>query len=561
MSLNPDIRSEVETPTNLFYVISEGYAADHLFSWFSKSLNKHPEVFALLAHEGSRPKYLKERTRGERPNIINFSEFLHDMGMTFGSIGDCYSFRAHHLFELNQSEKFKNVPKLYLIRNPLIWIYFYQQWRSSNMRMGSGKTNPLEWEWNVANHIYFKQLNLKPYEKDDVNIWSFYQGLQLIDLYCHGFISDHYRVEKIEEIFGKKKKFKEIFEFLTKIKCSESFIQNVFENKKKLYKGEKKLPTSEENILDIWEDWQFDAFFKILQPKSINILKTFYEKEIPENTLKINYHPQKKKSIFVSSQLKSGTHLLREILKGLTKMNYHEPFKNDKEPANNHEFHNYNNYSWIDFPKNTFFSWHNIINSETSSLLNSSRTANIFLTRNIYEILFSFYNHLKFDADKSINRSIGDSSCFFEHGTEAAIYNLINGYGSADFNFFGMKVVIEQLKSYCDFLKSTTAFFLTYNDLINHKEMLCKNLSAYLGVDLTTIDLEEILKKTSREKMGFNNPHITKQREKRLKDFKKHLHNGHIAALNYLIYSVFRNDNVSINFCNKLGLLDISSMK
>ena len=71
MSLNPDIRSEVETPTNLFYVISEGYAADHLFSWFSKSLNKHPEVFALLAHEGSRPKYLKERTRGERPNIIN----------------------------------------------------------------------------------------------------------------------------------------------------------------------------------------------------------------------------------------------------------------------------------------------------------------------------------------------------------------------------------------------------------------------------------------------------------------------------------------------------------
>ena len=61
--------------------------------------------------------------------------------------------------------------------------------------------------------------------------------------------------------------------------------------------------------------------------------------------------------------------------------------------------------------------------------------------------------------------------------------------------------------------------------------------------------------------MGFNNPHITKERENRLKDFKKHLHNGHMAALNYLIYSIFRNDNVSINFCNKLGLLDISSMK
>ena len=81
------------------------------------------------------------------------------------------------------------------------------------MRMGSGKTNPLEWEWSVANHIYFKQLNLKPYEKDDVNIWSFYQGLQLIDLYCNGFISDHYRVEKIEEIFGKKKNSKRFLSF------------------------------------------------------------------------------------------------------------------------------------------------------------------------------------------------------------------------------------------------------------------------------------------------------------------------------------------------------------
>ena len=101
-----------------------------------------------------------------------------------------------------------------------------------------------------------------------------------------------------------KKKFKEIFEFLTKLECSDSFIQNVFENKKQLYKGEKKLPTSEENILDIWEDWQFDAFFKILQPKSIEILKAFYKKEIPENILKINYHPQKKRIFLYLANLK-----------------------------------------------------------------------------------------------------------------------------------------------------------------------------------------------------------------------------------------------------------------
>ena len=32
-------------------------------------------------------------------------------------------------------------------------------------------------------------------------------------------------------------------------------------------------------------------------------------------------------------------------------MNYYEPFKDDKEPPNNDELHNYNDYSWIDFKK------------------------------------------------------------------------------------------------------------------------------------------------------------------------------------------------------------------
>ena len=33
--------------------------------------------------------------------------------------------------------------------------------------------------------------------------------------------------------------------------------------------------------------------------------------------------------------------------------------------------------------------------------------------------------------------------------------------------------------------------------------MLCKNLSAYLGVDLTTIDLEEILKKPQEKRWAL----------------------------------------------------------
>ena len=63
-----------------------------MVSWFSKALNAHPEVFSYLANEGSRPKYFpEERTRADRPNIIKFVRFIADVGLTFESIGDCYS--------------------------------------------------------------------------------------------------------------------------------------------------------------------------------------------------------------------------------------------------------------------------------------------------------------------------------------------------------------------------------------------------------------------------------------------------------------------------------------
>ena len=47
----------------VFLVTSWGYGADHWFSWFSKTLNAHPELFVYLANEGSRPKYFPEEKR------------------------------------------------------------------------------------------------------------------------------------------------------------------------------------------------------------------------------------------------------------------------------------------------------------------------------------------------------------------------------------------------------------------------------------------------------------------------------------------------------------------
>lgn len=155
-----NIRDKLQDDYRVFYVTAWGYAADHLFGWFPKALNCHRDIFALLAHEGSRPKYLAERTRGERPALIPFTEFLNDMGMTYSAIGDCYSYRAGQMPELLNIDRYKNIPVVNLVRHPVTWLEFYVRWRASNMRMREGASDPLAWEWKTACHGYFEYLGL-----------------------------------------------------------------------------------------------------------------------------------------------------------------------------------------------------------------------------------------------------------------------------------------------------------------------------------------------------------------------------------------------------------------
>ena len=164
------LRRELEDDYRVFYVTAWGYAADHYFGWFPKALNSHPEIFALLSHEGSRPKYMKERTRAERPPLIPFTEFLNDMGMTYQAIGDCYSYRVGQMPELHGNPRYANIPVVNLVRHPFTWLEFYVRWRAGNMRMRAGASDPLAWEWKVAHHGKYRHLGLKPYDKDEVQV-------------------------------------------------------------------------------------------------------------------------------------------------------------------------------------------------------------------------------------------------------------------------------------------------------------------------------------------------------------------------------------------------------
>jgi hypothetical protein len=196
-----------------FYVTSWGYAADHWYAWFVKALNAHPEILAYLANEGSRPKYFTERTRAQRPDLMQYTKFIADVGMTYSAIGDCYSYRAFQAKVLR--DKFGDtIPIINLVRHPYCWLKFYVRWRAANMRMPDGTTGPLDHEWSTVRHDIFNDIKLKPYEKKDIDIWASYQGMFLLNNIKRDVLSG-VKQKTLEKIVKSPNSFSETVNYLT----------------------------------------------------------------------------------------------------------------------------------------------------------------------------------------------------------------------------------------------------------------------------------------------------------------------------------------------------------
>jgi hypothetical protein len=269
------IRSELQQNYRVFFVTAQGYAADHWFGWLPKVLNMHPEIFALLAHEGSRPKYFKERTRGERPDLLMFAEFLNDMGMTYNAIGDCYSYRAHQMPLLIAKYR-RQIPVLNFTRHPYAWLEFYVRWRASNMRMPDGSTAPLDWEWNSAKHDLFQSLGLPAYEKNDVEIWASYQGMYMLNEHLEDFRSG-IPTMPIETITKDPKQFQAIVSYLTKNNCTYSpqMLDQVYSIVNTPFRGEEKINATPSVLYEQWPDWKRAAFHRIVPPAVIKAFESF----------------------------------------------------------------------------------------------------------------------------------------------------------------------------------------------------------------------------------------------------------------------------------------------
>ena len=306
----------MEDDYRVFYVTAWGYAADHYFGWFPKALNLHPEIFALLAHEGSRPKYLKERTRADRPSLIPFTEFLNDMGMTYQAIGDCYSYRAGQMPALLGNPRYADIPVVNLVRHPFVWLEFYVRWRAGNMRMRAGATDPLAWEWKVAHHGTFNHLGLKSYEKDEVDVWAAFQGMTQLN----NVLGDLPAVERhipVEKLATDPATFVEVIDYLTKGRCiyEQRDLDRVFAMTKTLFRGEEPVETNPRTLAESWPDWKIEGFRALLTPQALDAYKSFgydlFGLDRPGPTPARRPQEGPSHPIFVSSVMKSGTWLLR----------------------------------------------------------------------------------------------------------------------------------------------------------------------------------------------------------------------------------------------------------
>jgi hypothetical protein len=493
-------RKELEDDYRVFYVTAWGYAADHYFGWLPKALNTHPELFALLAHEGSRPKYLKERLRSERPDLIPFTEFLNDMGMTYAAIGDCYSYRAMQFPELLSNPTYAHIPVVNLLRHPVVWLEFYVRWRSGNMRMRAGASDPLAHEWRVANHTRFTTLGLKPYDKDEIDVWASYQGM----LQLRAVLTDLQSVKihvPIEQIIESPELFQKLISVLTKDKVtySQSDLDRAYAMVPTLFPGEAPVNANPKHLYESWPGWKVDAFRKLFTTEQSEVYRKFgydlFDLDKPGALQSITVLPTGlTRPIFVSSLMKSGTWLIRGMLEELTGLESYEPEIGPGLP-------NYEDESLIDFPAGHFFSWHMVITSNVEAVLRGAGSRNVFIVRNIYDLILSIYNHLQNDVDAGIGRSIGGRGCFDGIADETAIAMIINGFSNEITSWHGLTPHLKHMQSLFQAASKGLGTLISYEGIVVQKEVVLKLLADVFETPLSEQDTARIEAATTVEKM------------------------------------------------------------
>ena len=196
--------------------------------------------------------------------------------------------------------------------------------------------------------------------------------------------------------------------------------------------------------------------------------------------------------MFVSSVPKSGTWLLRDILEMATNLKSHEPENYPGQP-------DYGNENLIEFPPGTFFSWHSTLNSRSLSLLRSVNSKNLFLIRNIYDVLLSMLTHLSHDVDASIGRSVIGSDYFVGKTIEQCLTLMIAGFTCPRLTWMGVGQIIKQIDSMLELVELGGGLLLSYEQLTADKGKTIQRICQYLGVSMPDKRLREIVLATDKD--------------------------------------------------------------
>ncbi len=252
---------------NLFYISSHGLAGDHWFDWFAKALNAHPDIMIYMG-ETVRSKYLKERSRKDRPDLLEFTKFLLDLGAAYQAIGECYAYRSYQLEALRDVYD-DRIRFVNLVRHPYCWLGFYTDWRCTNMNMPPEDISGVNHEWNVTCHDEIRQFNLKPYTREDIHIWSAYQGMIILNR----MISDlrpGVKNVRIEQVVEDRNTFCEIVDYVThgSITFHPELLDLIYAWVDTPFRKAGTVRRNPEEEHSTWPGWKKEAFRKIVRQET-----------------------------------------------------------------------------------------------------------------------------------------------------------------------------------------------------------------------------------------------------------------------------------------------------
>lgn len=129
---------------------------------------------------------------------------------------------------------------------------------------------PLDHEWiHGCDHELFKRLKLRRYEKEDIEIWTTYQGMWKMNDVASDSKMPIQQIP-IEQVVTDRGVFCKIIDYIThgRIKYDERLLDLIYGWVWTPFRGEMKLRVLPQVLRAEWPDWKVEAFEKLVSQEA-----------------------------------------------------------------------------------------------------------------------------------------------------------------------------------------------------------------------------------------------------------------------------------------------------